>query len=203
MSVLEKATKELIEESLPKAMTYAAYIELVSRLASEGKSTGPEQTEALTNYTVLNDRRMKRFGKTVSMTEADIAEIESISRKLTLLALTESWCGDAAPSLPLMNKIAEKNDHIALKVLLRDENLALMERFLTDGAMSIPKLILLDGDNTPIAEWGPRPEPAATMVRKHKAEHGKILPELKEDLQRWYNKDKGKTILKELIGLVK
>lgn len=202
MPVLEKSTEELIQESLPKAVSYAEYIDKVSQLASEGKSTGPNQTEALSNYTLLNDRRMKRFGKTVKISEDATAKIEKISRKLTMLVLTESWCGDAAPSLPLMNKIAEKNENIELKVLLRDENIELMNRFLTNGAMSIPKLILLDDNNEPIAEWGPRPEPAAAMVQQHKIRYGKILPELKEDLQRWYNKDKGQMILEELVELL-
>ena len=202
MSVLEKTTEKLIRESLPKAVSYHEYTATVSQLASEGKSTGPDQTEALSHYTLLNDRRMKRFEKTVKIDGDKEARIAGISKKVTMLVLTESWCGDAAPALPLMNKIAEKNDKIDMGVLLRDENIELMNRFLTNGARSIPKLILLDEKNAPIAEWGPRPEPAAAMVQEHKSRHGKILPELKEDLQRWYNKDKGQTILTELLDLL-
>ena len=52
-----------ITEALQKAMSYSTYRKLVSDLIKEGKSTGDEQTEALTNYSILNDRRMKRQDK--------------------------------------------------------------------------------------------------------------------------------------------
>lgn len=43
--------------------------------------------------------------------------------------LTEGWCGDAAQNLPVINKIAEENPNINLKLVLRDENLELMDEF--------------------------------------------------------------------------
>lgn len=200
-SITDKSTSELIKEALSKAISYADYRAMVSRLAAEGKATGPKQSEALANYTLLNDRRMKRFDKTVRVDEASVDAIKKFEGRLTFLVLTESWCGDAAPSLPVMNKIAELSAHIDLKIVLRDENLGLMERFLTQGSMSIPKLIMLDSDTLEVlGEWGPRPGPAAQMVARHKEEHGKILPELKEELQQWYNKDRGQTILRELLA---
>ncbi|MDT7828532.1 thioredoxin family protein [Pricia sp. S334] len=209
MQTTEKTTESLIEEALSKALSYADYRKLVAQLTAEGGSTGPEQTDDLANYTLMNDRRMRRFDKTVKV-DADIrAEIASVSRQITLLVLTESWCGDAAPSLPVMNKVADLNDNISFKVLLRDENTGLMNRFLTNGAMSIPKLIFLDAGATrpedkyiPFAVWGPRPLPAAQLVLDHKERHGEILPELKEELQQWYNKDKGQTILREITALL-
>lgn len=199
---MEKTTQELIQASLSKAISYQDYRKLVSKLASEEKSTGPEQTEALANYTVLNDRRMKRFDKTVKIDAETVSKIAAITDRITMLVLTESWCGDAAPTLPVMNKIAEINEKIDLKVVLRDENPELINRFLTDGAMSIPKLIFLDAENKPFGSWGPRPEPAAQTVHDHKQKHGELLPEIKEEIQLWYNKDKGQTTLRELLALL-
>lgn len=195
-------TQEWIENGLDKSIDYKEYRELVATLASEGQSTGPNQTEALHNYTVLNDRRMRRFDKTVKIDAEITSTIESVDKKITLLVLTESWCGDAAPTLPVMNKVAELNERIDFRVILRDENPELMNQFLTNGAMSIPKLIFLDGHNEPFATWGPRPEPAARMVREHKEKHGELLPEIKEEIQVWYNKDKGQTTLRELVALL-
>ena len=37
--------------------------------------------------------------------------------------------------------------NINLKVVLRDENPALMNQFLTNGSMSIPKLVVLDAND--------------------------------------------------------
>jgi len=195
-----KSTQELIQNSLDKAISYADYREMVTQLALEGKSTGPIQTEALTNYTLLNDRRMKRFDKTVKIPAETTAKIKGIDRKTTMLVLTESWCGDAAPTVPVMNKIAELSENIELRIILRDENTELMNRFLTNGAMSIPKVLFLDPENKVLTDWGPRPKPAAQLVEAHKAEHGILLPEIKEEIQQWYNKDKGQTTLVELLS---
>ena len=201
VSITNKSTTELIQEALSQAISYSDYRVMVNQLALEGKATGPEQTDALANYTMLNDRRMKRFDKTVKFDETVIEQVQKIDNNVTFLVLTESWCGDAAPSLPVMNKIAELSAKIDFKVVLRDENLDLMNRFLTNGGMSIPKLIIFDSNTKEVlSDWGPRPEPAAKLVSDHKTEHGTILPELKEELQQWYNKDKGQTILKELLA---
>lgn len=200
---MEKTIKEIIQESLSQVISYGNYREKVTQLALEGKSTGIEQTEALTNYTVLNDKRMKRFDKTVKVDTDTVAKIAGIDRKLTLLVLTESWCGDAAPTMPVMNKIAELNPNITFKVLLRDENLELMHRFLTNGTLSIPKLIAIDDTTMEvIGDWGPRPSIASKMVEAYKKEHGKLTPEFKQDLQVWYNKDKGQDTLKDLWELL-
>jgi len=200
-NTIERTTQGLIDQSLPKAMSYNTYRELVTQLAQEGKSTGPQKTNALTNYTQLNNRRMKRWDKTLKFDEQVIDLIKSVELPITWLVLTESWCGDASPALPVMNKMAQLNANIDLKILLRDENPELMSRFPTKGAMSIPKMITIDNESEEVvAEWGPRPEPAAELVRAHKAKYGKILPEIKEEIQQWYNKDKGQTTLKELLA---
>ncbi|MBU2947874.1 thioredoxin family protein [Zobellia uliginosa] len=196
----ENNTQELIGKALSQAISYEDYRAMVNQLALEGKATGPEQSEALANYTMLNDRRMKRFDKTVKVSEEAATTIARLDKRVQFIVLTESWCGDAAPALPVINKVAELNDNIDLKVVLRDENISLMNRFLTNGGMSIPKLIVWDAENQEVlADWGPRPEPAAKLVADHKEKHGKLLPEIKEEIQQWYNKDKGQTTLKELL----
>ncbi|MBT2162710.1 thioredoxin family protein [Zobellia barbeyronii] len=197
----ENSTQELIGKALSQAISYEDYRAMVSQLVLEGKATGPEQTEALANYTMLNDRRMKRFDKTVKVSPEDAATIAKLVRKVQLIVLTESWCGDAAPALPVINKVAQLNDNINLKVVLRDENVDLMNRFLTNGGMSIPKLIFWDEENQEVlADWGPRPKLAAKLVADHKAKHGQLLPEIKEEIQQWYNKDKGQSTLKEVLA---
>ncbi|WP_339707275.1 thioredoxin family protein [uncultured Kriegella sp.] len=197
----KKTTEELLEESLPQAMTYVDYREMVAQLVLEGKSTGPDQSEALRDYTLLNHNRMRRWDKTLRLSEDTINEISKIDHKRTWVVLTESWCGDAAPSLPVMHKMASLNSNINLKVLLRDENIELMNRFLTNGAMSIPKLIVIDDTtNTILDEWGPRPVEAAEMVKTQKNSPEGLTPEFRETLQSWYNKDKGKSIANELLS---
>lgn len=198
-----KHTIEIIEKSLTKAISYNDYRALVAELASEGKSTGPNHTEALANYTQLNDRRMRRWDKTLKFNDDALDQISRVNQKITWLVLVESWCSDAPPALPVMHKITELNANISLKIILRDENVDLMNLFLTNGSMSIPRLIALD-DNTSevIGDWGPRSVAATKLVEDYKTEHGKLTPEFKQDLQIWYNKDKGQNILKELLAFL-
>ena len=182
--------KNSIEKSLQKTYTYQKYRTLVSDLLSEGKATGPEQSAALTNYSLLNDKRMKRLDKTIKITEETKAQFKT-AKKQTWLVITEGWCGDAAQNLPVLDKMAALNENINLKLVLRDENLELMDLFLTNGGRSIPKLIALDNDNNVINTWGPRPTVATKMVAAYKAENGALDAQFKQDLQVWYNKDKG------------
>lgn len=195
--------KEIIENSLQKAITYQEYRTLVSDLLAEGKSTGPDQSEALLNYSLLNDRRMKRLDKTIRLSEETIASAKDTKEPQTWLVLTEGWCGDAAQNLPVINKIAEENEHINLKLVLRDENPELMDQFLTNGGRSIPKLIALDKAHNVIGSWGPRPSVATAMVANYKKEHGNLDAEFKKDLQVWYNKDKGKNTQEDIVSLLK
>ena len=105
--------------------------------------------------------------------------------------------------MPVINKVAEQNETIYLKVVLRDDNEDLMNQFLTNGGKSIPKLIMVDNDtNTVVDTFGPRPAIATEMVNTYKAQHGKLTPEFKEDLQRWYNKDKGQSTIEDLVNLL-
>jgi hypothetical protein len=139
--------KQLIAKSLENAISYSEYRTLVHDLLTDGKSTGPVQSEALTNYSLLNDRRMKRLDKTIKISNQTKAVFKSITEKQTWLVLSEGWCGDAAQNLPVIHKLATENKNITLKIILRDEYLAVMDLFLTNGGRSIPKVIVLDAQN--------------------------------------------------------
>ena len=116
--------------------------------------------------------------------------------------ITETWCGDAAQILPVVHKIAELNPKITMKIVFRDENEALMNEFLTNGGKAIPIVIFLDLQDKVLARWGSRPSVATQMVAEEKAKNGKLTPEFKENLQRWYNQDKGATIVDDFIAIM-
>lgn len=190
----------LIHASLSDATDYDTYRELVRGHVAKKTSTGPEQTEALSHYTMLNDRRMKRWGKTLKFTEQEERTIKNFRGHQLWIVLTESWCADASQSMPVMYAIAAKNPNIVFKVLLRDENLELMDAFLTHESRSIPKLIVLDREsNKLMGSWGPRPSIVTQIANNYKRQHGSLTPEFKEDLQIWYNKDKGQNIKRDLL----
>ncbi|CAL2090121.1 thioredoxin family protein [Tenacibaculum sp. 190524A05c] len=194
--------KKVIENSLEKGISYNQYRDLVSDLLKDQKSTGSKQSEALFNYSLLNDRRMKRLDKTSKLTESTVENVKKINQPQTWLVLTEGWCGDAAQNLPVLSKMANENENVDLKLVLRDENLELMDEFLTNGGRSIPKLIALDEEKNVLFTWGPRPSVATKMIADYKEANGVVDAKVKEDLQRWYNKDKGVNVQEDIISLL-
>ena len=193
----------IISQSLKSSISYPEYRSLVEQLVKDNSTTGLEKTEDLVNYTKLNDKRMRRWDKTVKVSEEIAFKIKQFDKSVTWLVLTESWCGDAAHILPVINKVAELNDKIDFKVVLRDENEALMNQFLTHGGKSIPKLIMIDhSTNSVVHTFGPRPAAATQLVNDFKTEYGSLTPEFKETLQLWYNKDKGQSTIEDLVHLL-
>lgn len=197
------AVVALVKQSLKKAISYTEYRELVAKHVQNGTSTGPDQTKDLSQYTLLNDSRMRRLDKTIKIPTEISERFKNFNGKQTWLVITESWCGDAAQSLPVMYKLTEIAQGISMKLVLRDANPELMDAFLTNGSKSIPKLIVFDSEsNCILGKWGPRPSIATNMVTNYKEQNGMLSPAFKEELQIWYNKDKGENIAHDLTQLL-
>jgi hypothetical protein len=194
--------KKNIEEGLQKAISYTSYRKRISDLIASGKSSGLIQSEDLLNYSKLNDRRMTRLDKTIQLSQETLLALKKINKPITWLVLSEGWCGDAAQTLPVINKIADKSDLINLRIIFRDEHEELMSHFLTNGGKSIPKLIVLNSENDVLNTWGPRPNIATKMVQDYKNAHGQLDAAFKQELQVWYNKDKGVNIQENMVGLL-
>lgn len=192
-----------IEEGLDNSYSYTEYIDLVDKLLQEGKSTTKDAGEEMTYYSKLGLQRMIRWNKRFELSGAQEKTIASYDKETTWVVLSEGWCGDAAHCLPIINKVAAANDKINLRIVLREENPELMNDFLTNGGKSIPKLIAYNpSEKTVIGTWGPRPEPAQNIFLSAK-ENNVDFETYERDLQMWYNKDKGQTVTKELLDLLK
>lgn len=190
-----------IEEYVEKSITYAEYIKLIDDLLLDGKTTGSNQSEAMFNYGKLNRQRMHRLEKTVLLDESLREKAQNNKRKMIWLILTEGWCGDAAQNIPIIENIAAESDLIETRYVLRDENLELMDAYLTNNARSIPKLIALDAETLEeIGTWGPRPVAAMDYFLEMRS-GGMEKSQMMENLQRWYNSDKNRTIQDE-FGLL-
>ncbi len=190
--------KTLIENAVKKAMDYSEYNLLFKQLVEEGRTTG-EETQEKIKYTKLNFSRSKRLDKTAEILKENIAAFENISEKQTWLVISEPWCGDAAQTLPFLNKISQLSENINLKIVLRDENPELMDAFLTNGSRSIPIVIMLDENFNLVETFGPRSKAATKLLNDYKSYHGKIDDAFKEMLQIWYNTDKGISIVNDIL----
>ncbi|WP_396210814.1 thioredoxin family protein [Flavobacterium sp.] len=196
--------KSILNKSLENSYSYQEYRAFVTNLANENLTTGNEQREDLVHYTQLNEARLHRLDKTIQLIDEVQSFLENLEKVYTWLVISESWCGDAAQILPIINKMATVSDKINLRIVLRDDNEELMNQFLTNGSKSIPKLIIIDKEsNDVITDFGPRPVGAKQLILDYKSEHGVVDETAKIELQKWYLQDKGISTQKEIVKLMK
>lgn len=196
------ATKSFsFEPYILKGMSYDAYLDLTRDLLSEGKTTGPNQGADLVEYTKLNLQRMERLNKTIEVSPELQSRVDAITSSQVWLCITEAWCGDAAQNLPLFARLAEGNPHISFKLVLRDENLELIDRYLTNGGRAIPVVIGIQNGKE-LWKWGPRPESAQEMVNEFKQAPDRSFEELKTSLHTWYARNKTADQQQELVALL-
>jgi hypothetical protein len=152
--------RKIIEKKhLQKAMDYTSYRKLIDELLLEGKTTGEKQSEQLTEYATRNVERMNIIDNTIQVVPEIERLITSIQQPQKWIVLTEGWCRDAAQVVPVLHALAKLNSKIELQLLLRDENLDLMDQYLTNGvSRSIPKLIAVKTDiMEELFSWGVSP----------------------------------------------
>lgn len=189
---------------IDNAVSYSDYRKKLDELIAEGKTTGPNQDEWLVDYARLNIQRMNRWDKTWVVPEKLEQELLAIEQPMIWLTITEGWCGDAAQVVPIIEKLASVNPMIQHKLILRDENPEIIDQFLTNGTRSIPKTILLDGEELQVlGSWGPRPTTAQQLLESLKAKGEVPKEELYNQLHGWYAKNKGVETAVEFMKEVK
>lgn len=195
--------KAEIAKGILNSVSYTEYRKILSDLLKQGKTSGNEQSADLLNYSFLNETRMNRLDKTLSVPDDLAIQLKNLKKKYTWLVLTEGWCGDAAQINPILFKIASVTNKIELRFVFRDENDGLMSCFLTNGSRSIPKVIILDKSHNELkANWGPRPEGASNLIKSYKKQYGVVDETAKTELQMWYLHDKGLSTMQELTNVM-
>jgi len=198
---MDKAISKLAGSALDPA----SYRALFEQIVAKGESYGPPGGGYAADYTKLNLARTRRIEKTFkALPEVQASMAEATDQ--TWLVITEPWCGDSAQNLPVILALAALAPSIQVRIVLRDTNLEVMDRYLTNGARSIPKLIAFDPlTGNELFFWGPRPLEAHALVmsEKEKPEADRLSKDqLAEKLHRWYNKNAGQATQLELAALV-
>lgn len=186
-----------LREYFDKGITYEEYMAAFENAVHAKRTSGSIQTEELIHYTALNLVRSKRVFKHTEIQADLLGILNKLNKKINIICITEFWCGDSSQITPAVELIAQKTDMLEIKYLFRDENIELMDRYLTNGGRSIPKYILFDAETgTEIAIWGPRPIDAQKVFEGLKASKTPY-DEIKETVQRWYNADKTHSLQKD------
>ena len=195
-TAIKSFTKSDYQAFLEKGIEYGAYQQnMANDLAS---NPDPKIKE----YIQLNQARMKRVEKTYQIDSALADRVRSLAHKTYWLILTEHWCGDAAQTLPVFQKIAGlSKGKIEMKLVYRDENPKLMDAYLTGESRSIPKLIQLDAHFNVTGIWGPRPTVAQKLVKELKSNPA-TASTYSIELHKWYAHDKQQSLEKEIEKLI-
>ncbi len=198
-------TSPITEDVIDQAYSYDTFNSIIEKLLERDEVTDQNNTESNLNYTKLNIQRTSRWDKRGIILPEVQEVIRNINRTQTWLVITEGWCGDSAQILPFINKMAELNPLITLKVILRNEYPEVMDAFLTDGkSRSIPKVIILDTETLEVlGDWGPRPLATQRRYLDERANPEIGGKEAAKNLHIWYARDKGVTSQKEFASILK
>ena len=185
--------------------TYETYLKNFETWVKNKETSSKNATDNLNEFTKLNLARTQRIHKTIAINSQLQKVVEGLQHHYSWVIFTEAWCGDSAQNLPVIAELAKLNrEKIKLYILLRDQNLELMDNYLTNGARAIPKLISVNETLGKEAfVWGPRPAPAQELLTAWKRDPDReSWEDFEKELHGWYTKDKMQSIQHELIQVL-
>lgn len=130
---------------------------------------GITSDEYISTLTTLHDGFLKIYNS-FTIPASDIKTIDELT-DIRILVLAEGWCGHCMVDIPILLKIAEQGN-IPIRFLQRDENLELMDTYLTNEKRVIPIFIFIDEHGEQISQWGPM----SPMVREFTGKEKAALP---------------------------
>jgi len=161
---------------------------------------GGETFESLLARPKANSELWGALYRRARVSEVILGRVDAIRDPWRLLVLNEDWCGDSINTLPVVARLAEAVPLIELRIIGRDANPDIMDQHLTGLSRSIPVIMVLDSDFTERGWWGPRPRPLQDWIM----EEGLALPKAERyrEVRTWYARDRGQTVLHELLDII-
>ncbi len=183
-----------------EAVSFEKYLADAEERIAELEGTQNEEEKTYLEYYKLGMTRMHRVLKTYKPQEDLIQKFNNKNFKGKILIISEAWCGDASMIIPVINIFFEGRNET--KITYRDQN-NLIDSYLTNGAKSIPIVLILNENDEVVSHWGPRPKAGMEMLKKHK-ENPEVYnaDDFHNDLQIYYSKNKGKDIIEEILTLI-
>lgn len=131
--------------------------------------------------------------------------------KARCLIIAADWCGDVVRNVPVVLK-AMDTAGVETRMLMMEEHLDVMDRFLTLGGRSIPVVLFIDSNGDVRSKWGPRPtyvqEPMLRFKQENKdksaSDYDEKLKAARSQVVARYGEDTGyqQLIVKELGELL-
>jgi hypothetical protein len=195
--------KYLPQDFENKRVSYETFKESANIYLEQQLKLDTSGRDSYFNYIQQNQQRINRWDRKFVILPEVQAQLQQIHRPLRLVAIVEAWCGDVSQILPGINHLVNQSDKLSLDVVYRDENLPLMDAFLTNGGRAIPIILITDAESQEIlGSWGPRPTTPQAMMMEMKQKLAGQPSDYSSDLQKvtienihvWYARDKGREV---------
>ncbi len=153
----DKSIENALENALRNGLTFDAYsASWAAKLTAPLQGLDKDQRKNVF-YSRYNWERYQRVLATYTVSSELARAVATIEEPQRWMLITEDWCVDSAFAFPVIAEAVRLNPSITLRIVLRDANLDIMERYLTNGARSIPRLVAFDADGNECFGWGPAP----------------------------------------------
>lgn len=114
-------------------------------------------TEFLTRYgTDVHRQRWQGVYDRIGLTEPQRTLLAGFPRKMHLLCVAGTWCGDCVRDGPILQRIAEASSNVELYFLDRDEHPDVARELSINGGLRIPVAVVLSEDFIECARYGER-----------------------------------------------
>ena len=125
---------EFLRDHHERALDFKSYL-----------ATDPERSDA---WREIHDR--------ISLTPDQRRLVSGFTRRMPVIVISGTWCGDCVQQGPLLERIAEASSCIDLRWLDRDEHPMLATRVRVNGGARVPIAIFLSEDFESVATFGDR-----------------------------------------------
>ncbi|HOW73416.1 MAG TPA: thioredoxin family protein [Phycisphaerae bacterium] len=100
--------------------------------------------------------RWQAIYRRVDLSPSQLALLGGFARRMNVLCLAGTWCGDCASQCPILQRFAEATDAIALRFLDRDQHLDIQSRLTINGGQRVPVVVFLSEDFHECGRYGER-----------------------------------------------
>lgn len=93
---------------------------------------------------------------TVRLTDDQRALLKSFQRRMPVICLAGTWCGDCVNQCPIFDHFAKASPAIELRFLDRDANAEVRDLLAINGGHRVPVLVFLSEDGREVFRYGER-----------------------------------------------
>lgn len=104
-----------------------------------------------------HQRRWREMLERVQLPAAQRKLVGSLTRKINILVLSGTWCGDCVRQVPILKRIEEASTVVTLRIVDRDENPELRDELRLGGGARVPVAVFLTENFFECARYGDRP----------------------------------------------